>query len=398
MPHDLSAIHPLDVSRCTVAPTRTPLSAVALLLVALFAVMWTGCREKQVVESDFTPEPLEESGPPRAFRLGFSALPSELTDEAYLAALNLAANFGDTVLLQRTPSWSDFLPDSNVSDELTDATVRDRAAIEARELELFVALDPFDPNGRGHLASVPEGFEGADLTDPELRQALVAEAQFIASNLRPDYLALAMEINGTFERDPAQYQAFVEAYIEAYDAVKAISPTTSVFVTFQYEELLGVVPWEAPHTARWELLDDFEGRLDLFAITTYPSFTYEVARKVPPLYYQQIRDHTSLSIAFASTGYSSAPGRDGVNSSTPAEQRRYLQRLLAEADQLASPLVIWLAGRDLAFATEPPFDLLASIGLRDTADQPKEAWTVWLRAAARPYNPAALDEPIPDAG
>ena len=94
-------------------------------------------------------------------------------------------------------------------------------------------------------------------------------------------------------------------------------------------------------------------------------------------------------------GYSSARGREGLNSSTPAEQRRFLQRLLADADALRAPFVVWFASRDPAFAVDPPDDLLASIGLRDAADRPKESWTVWAETSTRPYvpQPAELGEP-----
>ena len=207
---------------------------------------------------------------------------------------------------------------------------------------------------------------------------------------------LGTEVNAAFERDPAAYRAFVESYREAYDQVKAASPETLVFVSFQYEQLLGLIPWEPPHVARWDLLDDFAGKLDLFAITTYPSFAFSVARKVPPRYYSQIREHTSKPIAFVSAGYASAPGREGLNSSTPAEQRRFLQRLFRDADDLGATLVVWFVGRDPAFALEPPFDLLASIGLRTADDQPKEAWPTWEQAVRRPYDPqAALNPPEP---
>jgi hypothetical protein len=178
----------------------------------------------------------------------------------------------------------------------------------------------------------------------------------------------------------------VETYREAYRAVKAAAPETQVFVTFQYEQLLGVIPWEPPHPPRWQLLGDYVGNDDLLAITTYPSVAYPVARKVPPDYYRQALDHTSLRLAFAAVGYASAEGRDGVNSATPPEQRRFLERLLLEADQLASPLVIWFVGRDAEYLTTPPYDLLASIGLRDAHDQPKEAWALWEAAARRPFD------------
>ncbi|MDA1061458.1 MAG: hypothetical protein O2895_00855 [Chloroflexi bacterium] len=355
------------------------------------AVLLAGCREQQVQEPGFVAEPRLEQGAPRPYLLGFSTLPAELNEESYRESFDLAARFGELLLIQRAPAWADFLPGVEPSAALEDVTVRERTAVEERGLGLLYALDPFDPADRGRLAATPAGYERADLGHPDLRAAFVAEARFIAANYEPRYIALGIEVNATFERSPAQYAAFVAAYREAHDAVQEVSPQTLVFATFQYEQLLGVVPWEPPRPPRWELLDDFAGRLDLFALAPFPSVTYEVARALPPLYYRQIRDHTALPIAFAAVGYSSARGREGLNSSTPAEQRRFLQRLLADSDALAAPFVVWFASRDPAFASDPPSDLLASIGLRDARDQPKEAWTVWAETSTRPYAPRSAE-------
>jgi len=360
-----------------------------LLLVALGA---SACREEeQPLPGTFEARERVTEGEPRTYQLGFSALPVDLTDEAYVDAFDLAAHYGEVLLIQRGPAWSEFLPGGAVTEERREETLAERAALDERGLRLFYALDVFDTGDRGLLAALPPGFEGRTLADPDLRAAFIAEARFIALNYRPAYFALGVEVNGAFERNPDAYRAFVDAYGEAYEAVKEASPGTLVFPTFQFEQLLGVVPWEPPHVPRWELLADFEGHQDLFAITTYPSFVYEVARKVPSPYYSQIRDHTALPIAFASTGYASTPGREGLNSSTAAEQRRFLQRLLADADALQSPLVVWYAGRDPGFAQEPPLDLLASIGLRTSADEPKEAWPTWEEASNRPHEPAGRD-------
>ena len=73
--------------------------------------------------------------------------------------------------------------------------------------------------------------------------------------------------------------------------------------------------------------------------------------------------------------------------------RRCLQGRLDGAAVRAAPFVVWVAGRAPAFAGGPPFDLLASIGLRDSADRPKEAWTVWAETASRPYVPPS-GEPL----
>ena len=79
-------------------------------LLALFALALAGCRVERVEEPAFTATPLPESGEPRPFRLGFSSLPARLDDAAYVEALDLSALYGDLVLIQRSPSWAEFLP------------------------------------------------------------------------------------------------------------------------------------------------------------------------------------------------------------------------------------------------------------------------------------------------
>ena len=375
----------------SVRPAFTPFTrltsrhtvAAALALVA--GLLLAACGAARTAPTA-TPTPRETSGAPRPFRLGFSSLPPALTNAGSRAAFDLAGQQGDVLLIQRAPSWGEFLYGALPSARLRATTTSEREAARSRGLQLFMALDPFEASDRGRLAALPPGNANRDLADPALRSAFVAEATYIAVNYQPAFLALGLEVNATYERNPQQYARFVEVYREAYRAVKAAAPETQVFVTFQYEQLLGVIPWEPPHPPRWQLLGDYAGFADLLGITTYPSFAYPVARKVPPDYYHQAVDHTSLQLGFAGVGYASAEGRDGVNSATPPEQRRFLERLLLEADELASPLVIWFVGRDAEYLTTPPYDLLASIGLRTAQDQPKEAWAVWEAAARRPYD------------
>lgn len=365
-----------------VPPSRLALHAALLVLLALAAV---GCRVRHVEEPAFTATPFPEAGEPRPFRLGFSSLPARLDDAAYVEALDLAALYGDLVLIQRSPSWTAFLPGVEPPEELRELTRREVRAIEERKLTLIYAIDPYNPADRSRLAALPEGYAGAGIQNPDLRAALVAEARFVAGAYQPDYVAFGIEVNATFDRSPAEYEAYLAVYREVYDAIKEVSPRTLVFPTFQYEQLLGVTPWEVAHPPRWERLAEFGERLDLVAIATFPSLVHEVARDVPADYYAQLRDHTNLPIAFAATGFSSAPGPGGINSSTPDEQRRYLRRLLVDAEALQSPFVVWYASRDPAFVSDLPIELLRSSGLQDTAGRPKEAWPVWAEAARRPY-------------
>lgn len=371
--------------------TRRLITLAALVSLAAAALLAVACRAETEPISVRPPVQRDTEGPPRSYLLGFSSTPGELTDRAYLETFDFAARYGELLLVQRPPEWRAFVPGATVPASLRDQTLSEREATRARGLKLMVVLDVFDPAARERLNALPSELRDRQLDDADLRAALIAEAVFIARNEQPDYLGIGAEVNATFERNPAAYAQFLSAYAEAYDAVKEVAPEITVFPTFQYEQLLGVIPWEPPHVPRWELLDQFADRLDLFAITSYPSFAYQVARKVPPLYYREIRAHTELPVALVSVGYSSGQVRDGMNSSTPPEQRRFLQRLFEDADWLGSPIVVWFAGRDLTFASSPPYDLLQTIGLRDAQDRPKEAWPAWVTAAQRPYDPAAAE-------
>jgi len=372
-----------------VSSLPTPQRAVtlaALFALGLIAVLVAGCREESDAAAAFEARGRPIAGDPRPFLLGFSDVPAQLTSDAYIRQFDLVANYGEAIMLQRPASWSQFLPDAEVSEALRDEVVAAREAARARDLEMIVALDPFDAGNRARLGGLPAEYEGRSLADRDLRAAFVAEATFIARNMRPEYLVLGTEVNATYERNPEGYFAFLDAYRAAYDAVKEASPQTQVFVTFQYEELLGVVPELPPHAPRWELLDDFGESIDLLGITSYPSFAYPTARKVPVEYYTQLREHTELPIVFAGVGFASGAGRAGVNASTEPEQRRFVQRLLEDAFALQTPLLVWFAAEDLGFAGTPPYDLLASIGLRDANGAPKESWTVWEEASNRPVD------------
>ena len=367
-----------------------PRQLIALAL--LTGVLLAACRIEQ--DSPDAPQPAQSEeavGLARGYLLGFSSIPAELTESAYLETYDIAAQHGDALLIQRPPAWADFLPGAAVSEELRAQTLAERRAGEERGLELVYVLDPFDPASRSGLQGLPASHVGGTLGDGDLRQALLADALFVARNVRPAYLVIGHEVNVVFERDPEAYTQFVSIYADAYDAVKSAVPETEVLTSFQYEELLGVIPWLPPHAPRWELLDDFDGRLDQFGITTYPSFAFAVARKVQPFYYAQITEHTSLPVAFVSAGYASGVGREGFNTSTPAEQRRFLQRLFGDADSLGASLLVWLLSRDLAYATGPPEDLVKTLGLQEVDGTPKEAWPAWLEAVRRPYDPVEAE-------
>lgn len=359
-----------------------PRPAFASLMAALAALALVACRD---AASSITPAPARTpEGPPRPFEMGISSLPLDLTDEGYVRAMDLAAGAGELVLIKRAPPWTEFVPGGAISSETAGITERERSLIRERGLRVFFAIDPTDPADRGRLAGLPENLRGAGFAHPDIQHALLAYAEYVVRNYRPRYLALATDINLYARIHPEDFDAFLGLYAVVYDAVKAIAPEVAVFVTFQYEDLNGVLPTTDEHAGDWDVVARFSDRLDLFAISTYPSLAFQRVKAIPADYYTRARRRTGLPLAIAEMGYSSGPGRRGLNLGTEPLQEEFLQRILLEAEALDMRFVIWLAAWDLPYATDPPLDVFRYIGLRREDGSPKPAWDVWVRAVRRP--------------
>jgi hypothetical protein len=364
---------------------RAPLAAAACAATALFA---SACGHGSRTASGPTP------GPPRAFMMGISTLPRELNATSYADSFRLAGDTGDMVLIQRTPPWADFLPGADVSEDTAKTTAGEKDALHDGHLKLFYAIDPTDGStGRDRLAGLPPSLSGRNFSDPDVRAAFISYAKYVALNYKPAYLALGVEMNLYYDKNKDDLENFKSLYDDAYDEVKQISSDTQVTVTFQYEDLQGILPTEDKHFADWQLLNQFEGKMDVAAISTYPSFSFPNAAAIPDNYYSQLRAFTDRPVVIAEAGYSSAAGAQGINNGTEADQASFAARLIAEAQNLKMPFVIWFAGWDPAYAQDTPFSVFQHIGLRRGDDSEKPAWNVWSDAARRPYAPAPTATP-----
>ena len=327
-------------------------------------------------------------GEARSFMMGISTLPRELNAKSYDEAFKLAGDTGDMVLIQRTPPWADFLPGADIGKQTAETTAAEKQAIADGKLRLFFAIDPTDSStGRDRLAGLPPSSSGKTFADADIRAAFVSYAKYVALNYKPAYLALGVEINLYLDKNKESLADFASLYAEAYDRVKEISPETQVTVTFQYEDLQAILPTEDKHFSDWPLLQEFDPRLDVMAISTYPSFAFDTPAAIPDNYYSQLRAFTDRPIVIAEMGYSSAAGVQGINDGTEEEQDAFEKRALTEAQSLRMPFVIWFAGWDPAFAKDTPLEVFQHIGLRRTDDTEKPAWQTWVEAARRPYVP-----------
>jgi len=323
--------------------------------------------------------------------MGLSSLPEEPSKASYENAFKLAGENGELILIQRAPPWEEFLPGGAISADTLDLTREEKGLAEENGLAIFAAVDPLDAADRGRLASPPEDLADAGFGNARVRSAFIAYAQYLALNLKPRYMALGMEVDLYEAARPDDFDNFVSLYFEAYDAVKDISPETLVFPTFQMEAIQNLLspPGQAGQpglTNRWDLVLRFEPKVDVLAVTTYPSFAFKTPSNIPADYYDQLRRYSDAPIAIAAAGYSSGPGREGINEGTEEEQAAFLRRLFQDAQRLYMTFVVWFASTDPAIVQAPPLDLLQHIGLRRSGGSAKPAWQVWADEAAIPVS------------
>ena len=371
---------------------RRPVLA-GLPIALLFALALAGCGDAGSAGGTIT-EDLSPAGPKRAFAMGFSAFPDENSSEAYQRTFEQAGTYGEIILIQRPVPWSEFITGSlNPSKAIQDTTRLETTLAQRNGLDIAIAVDVTDPRDRHRLAPLPDELKGKNFGSEEVQRAYLTYVRYMAASYRPKYMALAVDVNLLYGGNQAEFSRFLPVYRQAYDIVKEVSPDTRVFATFQYEDLLGQIPWNT-HDPDWELLDQFGNKLDIFAISTYPSLLATPVQELPEDYYTRASEHTSLPVAIMDMGYSSGPGAGGVNVGSEAEQARFLLHALGAADRLGMLFVIWYAESDPKYVLTPPLDAYASIGLRATDGKAKAAWAIWIQNFRRPYGESARDEPV----
>lgn len=321
-------------------------------------------------------------GPARPYALGFTATPALLTPDAYVDVFDDAARSADLIMIQRPVAWTEVGPNGVVRPETRATIAWERQLLDERGLDLLFAIDPWDLADRGRLAG---DAPGESFRDEAVGSAYVAYAEFVVREYRPRWLALAVDLDAVVRARPDDLDAIEAAYRRAYAAVKAIAPETLVFATFQLEDLQGLVPW-SEHLPQWSLVLRFQDVLDLLAVSSYPSLIFPFASDIPDSYYSRLETFQK-PIALVPSGYASAPARDGVTFGTLRGQQQFLQRVLREAEAGGWALIVWLTPDDPGFATAPPFDLFARMGLRAAGGAEKPAWGAWAGSAGRPWQP-----------
>jgi hypothetical protein len=180
--------------------------------------------------------------------------------------------------------------------------------------------------------------------NPVIRKAYKRAAVEIAK-LKPDYLCLATEINFLALQRLDEYLHFASLYKEAYDKVKAVSPKTKVFVSFQFE-WVRILDAKEPNKIKEhsKVIDIFRPKLDVVGLTTYPSEYHASPLEMPADYYSWIYHHIPRSdrVLLMEVGWPTK------SSGTELEQVQYIARLRDLLQSVNVEVLAWALLHDVS--------------------------------------------------
>ncbi|MDA1188899.1 MAG: hypothetical protein O2854_04390 [Chloroflexi bacterium] len=152
---------------------------------------------------------------------GVSLSPKSYETDDFLAFWDLAAQVGNSV------RWAGDLQALGPLDEGPEATF---------QISLQYDLIPLI-EGNVFVASTGELLRPLDHT---AHAEYIEDITAFVEEYKPPYLGIGVEINILQEHNPEAFAAFVELYADAAKVVRAISPDTQLYVTFQLERLRGL--------------------------------------------------------------------------------------------------------------------------------------------------------------
>jgi hypothetical protein len=321
---------------------------------------------------------------------GFFPSPPEVSLQSVIDTYKAIGQHGDVVLLQQNIPWQDFVKGSDAASTAITDIHNQIILAHQNGLDAIFVVDPLNGLNRQEFANLPFGWKGS-FSNPQVRDSFTNFTLRIVREFHPRYLGLASEINTYADTHPEDFPNFLTLYNSVYSLVKAEAPDTQVFVTFQWEELNNLIPSVAhsqAFTVNWDQIEQFEPKLDLWVISSYPFVVFKRGADIPPDYYSPLLSRTSKPVAVAEGGYTSAPV--GQASGTPQDQLDYINAIHSQVGGSRLAFWIYLIINDFNLDSYAKImkqkgrggdintlGMFASVGLTYSDRSPKPALAIW---------------------
>jgi hypothetical protein len=201
--------------------------------------------------------------------------------------------------------------DPNADGELTDLTAAAFSDGQSFGFIPFVGLRWSDGTGAPDLTSESEPANNS-WTNVERRAEFLSVVNEIATTWSPTYLVLGVDTNlywGTHTQP--EWDAWITEFGVCYDAIKAISPATTVMTVFQWEIMKGLGAGTTGYNfgPHFQLIDDHvaSGKIDAIGFSSFPYFEYATPAAIPDSHYDEIAAHWDGQVYFTEIGWPADP-------------------------------------------------------------------------------------------
>jgi len=356
--------------------TRSRARALALAIGAILAIAGSWSCGSKVAPNRPTP------GPPRSYRMGFSAIPPKADFALLIQSLEMWRTRSDAAIMHISPPWDTLLAGYSADSAVIKLHVDLANYFKGTGRTLVVMIDATD--GLNRAADAPELVaKGRSLTEPAVQLVYRRFAMAVDSLCRPAYLGLTAETNLIrASAPPTLYAAVKQNANDAAAAVRAFDPTVQLFVSVQVE-----VAWGRPSGSFTGIATDLADFpfMQAVGLSSYPYLGgFAEPEDVPLDYYSRVLQGSGLPGMVVEGGWTSQTV--GGIASTPAKQARYIRRQVQLLDQAQALFVFQLTFTDLDLTGIPPgtISYFAYCGLVDVNLSPKPALAPWDSAFARP--------------
>jgi hypothetical protein len=323
---------------------------------------------------------------PRTFAMGFAPTPPRATTESIIQTAQAIAQRGELVLIQQEVPWGPLLDGTQTMEEAIDEREELAGFLRALGLDVVFLLDPLD--GLDRRKEPPDLVtRGRSIVEPEIRAMHDQWAIEMARVFRPEWYGLASEINTLADLgDPALHAAVRDMVDDLSPQVKAASPGTRTFVSFQADQAYGL-PGFPRNVDHFALIDDYA--VDALGLSTYPVFVLDDPSQLPADFFARFDQATDRPLLLVEGGWNSAP--TAATDGTPQEQADFFRRMAAMLDQVRAEAWVFLIYADLDLSTyglppdrEAGLSNFSKMGIVDVDFVPKPAAAVWDSVRARP--------------
>jgi hypothetical protein len=359
---------------------RSTSSCVAASAFALALAALTACGDKGTAPSTHLTA--------RTFRMGFSSVPPDSSQQSALASLASWTSRADAAIMHLSVPYKALLTGTSAASNVQTVDLPLANYYRAKGQSIVITVDV--TNGLDRSAEDPDLVAmGRSITETAVQQVYRDYVQQLVTAIHPDYLGLAAETNLIRGAAPASvYSAVVQMANAAAADVHAMSGAhPKLYVSIQADEGWGRLLHNNVYQGVETDFGDFPF-MEALAISSYPYFVFTQPEDIPLDYYTRLASGRALPVLVVEGGWTS--GAVGNVQSDPAKQARYLRRqeLLLDAAKAVAVFQLTYADLDLTqFPPQPPGSILplfAQLGIVDARLQPKTASATYDSIFARP--------------